>query len=99
QEDVLESDPARMLEPSKRLDRGSPVNRAWKESAPSDVVDDDDDRGSDEDAIVTIEGDERQGSEDVKVRLDPPAREVNEQGSSEHVREGDGMPRELRAWA
>ncbi len=54
-------------------------------------------RGGQEQSPVAIESQERERAEDVKVRLDAAAAQVDEQRRKHHLRDRDAVPRERRA--
>ena len=94
QEDVLEDDPAGVLQPApvaRRRARRRPT--AARSSPRSEVVGGDDRRGGDQHAPVAVEGQEGQRAEDVEVRLDAAAGQVDQQGAHEHLADGDGVAR------
>ncbi len=83
---VLEDDPTGVLEPAPGARRRDAEDRPWPEDAAEVVVERDDGRGGEHDPRVAVDGQEGERAEDVEVSLDPPAREVNQQGPEEHLR-------------
>jgi len=55
------------------------------------MLDDDNGCCGDQYAPVSIERQKRQRSENMKVRFDPAATQVDEQGGSQHLTDGDHM--------
>ncbi len=94
QEDILEDDPAGMLDPPPRLDHRDAVDRLRPEEPAQQMIRGDDDRGRDQDGPVAVEGEEGQRAEDVEVGLDPASGEMDQQGAGEHLCHGDGVPRQ-----
>ena len=60
-------------------------------AAPNEVIQNNDNSSGPQNSHVSIEGEERQGSEDVKMRLDAPSTQMNKQSSHEHLRHGDHL--------
>ncbi len=65
------------------------VHRLRPEDAAQHVIERDHHRCRNQDAPVAIEGEERERSEDVKVRLDASAGQVDEQRAHQHLRDGN----------
>ena len=63
------------------------------------VIERDDDRRRDEHPPVAVEREERQRAEDVEVRFDAAAGQVDEQRAHQHLRDGDGVARRRAARA
>lgn len=84
-EDVLEDHPCGVLQQSPRIEDGFSVNRLRKVIAPDRVIGDHGEGRREEDPVVPVEGEERKGNENVEVRLDPSAREVDDQARHQHL--------------
>jgi hypothetical protein len=57
------------------------------------VVEGNDDSCGNQDAPITIERQERERTEDVKVCLDTSTGQVDEQSAHQHLRDGDDVAR------
>ena len=93
QKHVFEDDPGRVLYPAPLARDHHAVHRLRPEQAAQHVVERDHDRGRNQHAPVAIEREEGERSEDVEVRLDATAGQVDEQRAHQHLRDGDGVAR------
>ena len=93
EEDVLEDHPGRVLQPAPLAGDEHAVDRLRPEHAAQHVIERHDDRRRDQDAPVAIERQERQRAEDVEVRFDAAAGEVDQQRAHQHLRDGDRVAR------
>src|SRR6185436_454321 len=89
----LEDDPGSVLKKTEDRCIGSAVYRLRDEPATEEVICGDGDRARDEHLPVSVGGEEGERSEDVEMGLDAPAREVDEQGAPEHLRDRNDMTR------
>ena len=92
EEQVFERDPADVLDPAPGAGRRDAVDRLRPEDPPQDVVGDGDRRARHHDPPVTVEGQERERSEDVEVRLGLAPGQVNQQGRHQHLPDRDQVP-------
>jgi hypothetical protein len=99
EEDVLEDDPPRVLEPAPVARREHPEHRFGPVRAAQRVIERDDQRRAHEHAGVAVEGQEGQRSEDVEVRLDASSAEVDEERRAQRLADRDRVAREVRARA
>ena len=76
---------------------GRAIDGLGPEQAAQELVPHHGQRGGEQHLPVPVEGQEGQRAEDVEVRLDAAAREVDEQPRPEHLADGHPMPREGRA--
>ena len=63
------------------------------------MVERDDDRRRNEHAPVAVEREERERAEDVEVRFDAAAGQMDQQRAHQHLRHGHGVPRRREARA
>ena len=93
EEQIFEDDPRRVFEPAPLAGDEHAIHRLRPEDAAQHVIERDDDGGRNQDAPVTIESEERQRAEDVEVRLDAAAGQVDQQRAHQHLRDGDDVAR------
>ncbi|HZL72330.1 MAG TPA: hypothetical protein VFC86_07710 [Planctomycetota bacterium] len=94
EEQVDVDHPAGVFEPPPGAGREDAEDRLRPEDAAEQVVQGDDHGGGDEHLPVPVEGEERQGAEDVEVRLDAAARQVDQEGREEHLARRDDVARQ-----
>ena len=94
EERVLEQHPAGVLEPPPVARGDDPEHRLRPVDAADVVVGGDDDRGRDEHAPLAVERQEDERGEDVEVRLDASAGEVNQQRRHQHLAGRDRIARD-----
>ena len=99
EEDVLEDDPRRVLQPSPLAGDQHAVDRLGPEHAAQHVIERDDDRGGQQHAPVAVKREKCQRPEDVKVRFEAAAGQVNQERAHEHLRHGDRVARRCFARA
>ena len=83
-----------MLDPAPGTDRQDPVNRAWPEHAPQEVIQGNDSGGCDQDPPVAVKSQERERDENAEVSLDSTSHQVDQQGADEHLPDRQGMARD-----
>ena len=96
EKDVFEDHPGRVLQPPPLAGRHDAVHRLWPEIAAQHVIERDDDRGRNENPPITIEGQEGQRAEHVKVRFDAPACEMDEERAHQPTSCWPGRPSACR---
>ena len=97
QEDVLEEDPGRVLQPAPLTRHHHAIHRLRPEHAAQHVIQRDDDRGRNQDPPVPVERQERERTKYVEVRFDAAAGEVDQERTHQHLRDGDDVPRRRQA--
>jgi len=97
QKDVDEDHPARVLERTPDRRREHTEDRLGPDGAANQMVGCHHERGGDQNRPVAIKGKKGQRAEDEEVRLDPSARELDQQPSCEHLTDRHGVSREHRA--
>ena len=93
EEDVFEHHPGRVLEPAPLAGDHHAVDRLRPEHAAQHVIERDDDGGRNQHAPVAIEREEGERAEDVEVRFDAAAGQVDQQRAHQHLRHGDDVAR------
>ena len=93
QEHVLEGDPGDVLEPAPLAGDQHAVDRLRPEHAAEEMIGGDHRGGRNQHAPVAIEREKRQRAEDVEMRFEAPAAEVNQQRAHQHLRAGDRVAR------
>lgn len=96
---VFEDDPAGVFRRAPEWRRQHSEHRLRPENAAHKMVRDGHGRGGDEDTPVAIEGQKRERTEDMEMRFDPAAGEMDEQRRRQHLAHGDDLARERRATA
>ena len=76
-EDIFKKHPTSVLNPAKRVRAYRPKNRLRPIGAAQKMIECHYNRRRDKDTPVPIEGEKRQGAENVEMSLNPPASEVN----------------------
>ena len=99
QEQVFEDDPRGVFEPAPLAGDEHAVDRLRPEHAAQHVIERDDDGGRNQHPPVAIEREERERAEDVEVRLDAAAGQVDQQRAHQHLRDGDDVARRQLAGA
>ena len=94
--DVLEKDPASVLDPAEVVGSERAEDRLRPVDAADEVIEGNHDGCRHQHAPVAVKGEEGKGTEDVKVGLDPPAGQIDEQRRHEHLRERDDVSRQGR---
>ena len=97
EDDVLEDDPGRVLQPPPLAGDDHAIHRLRPEDAAKQVIQRDDDRGRDQHSPVAIEREEGERAEDVKVRLDPSSGQVDQERAHQHLGDGDDVARRRQA--
>ncbi len=85
EKDILEEHPARVFEPAPGTDREHAEDRLRPEDAPCEMIRRHHHGRGGEDTPVAIEGEKGKRTEDVKVSLDAPPSEMDEQRGGEHL--------------
>jgi hypothetical protein len=93
QEHVRERDPAGMFEPAPWVRRRNAVDRHRQVCAAQVVIEDDGDRRGDQHAGIAIEREAGERAEDVEMRFDAAAGDVDQQGADQHLADADDVPR------
>ena len=97
EKDVFEDHPGGVLQPAPLAGHQHAVDRLRPEDAAQHVIQRHDDGGRNQHAPVAIEGEERQRAEDVKMRFDAAAGQVDQQRAHQHLRDGDRVARRRQA--
>ena len=95
---VLEQHPGGVLEPPPLAGDHHAVDRLRPEDPAQQVIERHDDCRRNQHPPVAIERQEGQRAEDVKVGLDPPTGQMNEQGAHQHLRDRDDVAGRRQAW-
>ena len=90
---ILEDDPGGMLEPAPLAGDQHSVDRLRPEVAAQHVIERDDDGGRNEDTPVAVDREEGKRAEDVEMRFDAAAGQVNQQRAHQHLRDGNRVAR------
>ena len=85
EKDVFEDDPCRMLEPAPLARDHDPVHRLRPEVSAQNVIQGDDDGRGNQHAPVPVERQKRQRAEDVEMRFDAAAGEMDQQRAHQHL--------------
>ena len=93
EEDVLEDHPGGVLQPAPLTRDQHAVDRLRPEDAAQQVIERHDDGGGNQDTPVAIKRQKRQRAEDVEMRFDASAGQVNQQRAHQHLRDGDRVAR------
>ena len=97
EEDVLEDDPRRVLQPAPLAGDQHAVHRLRPEDPAQHVIQRDDDGRRNQHAPVAIEREKRERAEHVEVRFDAAAGEMDQQRAHQHLRRRNRVARGRQA--